>query len=471
MSGNQPSLTCAELLAATAGTLLRDGRAWSCRGVSTDTRTLAAGNLFVALAGENFDGHDCLAEAASRGAAGLVIRADAAQRLAGLPESLPAIGVADPLRALGDIARHWRRRFPIPVLAITGSAGKTTTKEMVAAIAAQTKPLLKTRGNLNNRIGLPLTLLGLEAAHELAIVEMGTNCPGEIAELARIAEPSAGLITNIGPAHLAGLGSLEAIREEKGALFSAMAGKGTAILNVGDPAICLLAARWKGESVTFGLAPGARVTAQRIEPAGPAGTRFNLLIDGIGSPVFLAAAGEHNVVNALAAAAAAWALGFDRGQIGAGLASFRPVAGRTEIRSLANGAHLIIDAYNANPASVREAIRTLRALRGSGTAFAVLGDMLELGEQARDLHLQIGAVLAEAGIADLCLKGELVRSLAEGAIRGGVQQERIVFFEDPDEAVSFLKNRVRTGDWILVKGSRKMKLEAVAEKLIAAFDQ
>jgi UDP-N-acetylmuramoyl-tripeptide--D-alanyl-D-alanine ligase len=471
MTDASPILSADEILKATGGALLRGGRGWSCRGVSTDTRTLTAGNIFIALAGENFDGHEWLAKAAERGAAGLLIRTDAAGKLAALPEGLPAIGVPDTLRALGDIACDWRRRFPIPVVAITGSSGKTTTKEMVAAIAARSRNLLKTEGNLNNRIGLPLTLLGLHGKHELAIVEMGTNSPGEIASLAAIAGPDVGLITNIGPAHLEGLGSLTAIREEKGSLFTVMAGRGTAILNHDDPAIGLLTGRWRGKRISFGLGPGAGVTAKGIEPAGPEGVDFQLVIDGIGIPVFLSAAGEHNVMNALAAAAAAWSLGFDRHEIASGLAAFRPVPGRTEIRRLGNGAFLIIDAYNANPASMREAVKTLQGLRrGSGDAVVVLGDMLELGEQAEALHDQIGTLLADANIHELFLKGDLTKALAAGAIRRGFSAERITFFENPEEVVASLRFRLKKDDWILIKGSRKMKMEAVAEKIIAAFD-
>ena len=470
MTEHMPILSAAEILKATGGTPLRGGCDWSCRGVSTDTRTLAAGNLFVALAGENFDGHDWLVNAVLRGAAGLLIRADAAEKLAAAPGDLPAIGVPDTLRALGDIARGWRRHFPIPVVAITGSSGKTTTKEMVAAIAVRTRNILRTEGNLNNRIGLPLTLLGLHGKHELAIVEMGTNSPGEIATLAAIAGPDIGLITNIGPAHLEGLGSLSAIREEKGSLFAVMAGRGTAILNHDDPAIGILAERWQGKRISFGLGPGAGVTARGIESTGPEGARFNLVIDGIGVPVFLSAAGEHNVLNALAAAAAAWALGFARHEIAAGLAAFRPVPGRTEIRRLGNGAFLIIDAYNANPASVREAVKTLQGLRGSGDAVVILGDMLELGKQSEALHEEIGTLVADANIHKLFLKGELTKALAAGAIRRGFPVEKILFFDDPQEVIASLQNRLKQGDWILIKGSRKMKMEAVAEKIIAAFD-
>jgi UDP-N-acetylmuramoyl-tripeptide--D-alanyl-D-alanine ligase len=470
MTDTVPVLSAEEILKATGGNPLRGGSDWSCRGVSTDTRTLTAGNLFIALKGENFDGHDCLAEAAEHGAAGLLIRTDTAEKVAVVAKVIPAIGVSDTLKALGSLAGDWRRRFPIPLVAITGSSGKTTTKEMVAAIAARSRNILKTEGNLNNQIGLPLTLLRLRKKHELVIVEMGTNSPGEIATLAAIAAPDVGLITNIGPAHLEGLGSLDAIRQEKGALFEIMAGRGTVILNDSDPAIKLLAGRWRGKRVSFGLSPGTDVTARKIEPAGALGSRFNLFINGIGTPVFLAVAGEHNVMNALAAAAAAWALGFDLHGIAAGLAAFRPVPGRTEIRQLENGAFLMLDTYNANPASVREAIITMQGLRGSGSAIAILGDMLELGEQSERLHQEVGTLIAETNIDDLFLKGTLTKALADGAIRRGFPAERITFFENPEEVVSFLQSRLKEGDWILIKGSRKMKMEAVAANIIAAFD-
>lgn len=469
MTADVLHISASEILKATGGVSLQGGHNWSCKGISTDTRTLAAGDLFIALAGENFDGHDCLAKAAERGAAGLLILADTAKKLAMPPEELPVIAVQDTLIALGDIARDWRQRFPIPVVAITGSSGKTTTKEMVATIASRTRTTLKTEGNLNNRIGLPLTLLRLRKSHELAVVEMGTNRPGEIALLAAIAGPDVGLITNIGPAHLEGLGSLEAIREEKGSLFEVMAGRGMTIINHDDPAIGILAGL-QGKRVTFGLLPGAAITARKIEMAGPEGVRFELVIDGISVPVSLAAAGEHNVRNALAAAAAAWTLGFDHSEIAAGLAAFRPISGRTEIRQLGNGVYLIIDTYNANPASVREALKTMQGLRGNGNAIVVLGDMLELGERSEEWHEEIGALLADMNIQDLFLKGSLTRNLADAAIRKGFPVERIAFFEDPQQVVSSLRSRLKKGDWVLIKGSRKLKMEAVATSMITAFD-
>lgn len=470
MINDAPALSAGEILEATGGTALRGGTGWSCRGISTDTRTLRAGNLFIALPGENFDGHDCLAAAAAKGAAGLLIRTDRLENLAAGTGGVPAIGVPDTLRGLGAIAHAWRMRFAIPLVAITGSSGKTTTKEMIAAIAARSRHILKTEGNLNNLIGLPQTLLGLNEGHDLAIVEMGTNTPGEIVRLAAIAAPDIGLITNIGPAHLEGLGSIEAVREEKGALFGVMAGRGTALINADDPHIAVIAERWQGKRVTFGLATDAEVTARRIEPAGAGGVRFTLVIDGIGIPVRLPACGTHNVRNALAAAAASGALGFDRQAIAEGLAAFRPVPGRMEVRRLANGAYLVIDAYNANPASMREALLTLQGLKGAGSAVAILGDMLELGGEAHELHKGVGAILAQTGVDRLFLKGTLSRSTAAGALQKGFPEERIAFFNEPEEVIASLRTQLKKDDWILIKGSRKMKMEAVAEAVIAAFD-
>lgn len=463
-----PTFSAAGLLRATGGVPLRGGADWSCHGISTDTRTLAPGNLFVALAGERFDGHDCLDDAVRKGAAGLIVRSDRFGKTA--PQGPPAIGVPDTLAALGAIARAWRERFPVPLVAITGSSGKTTTKEMLTAIASLSRKVLATTGNLNNQIGLPQTLFGLRPEHELAIVEMGTSSPGEIAKLAAIARPDIGLITNIGPAHLEGLGSLEAVREEKGSLFTAMNGQGTAILNHDDEMIVALAQRWKGNSIRFGLRAGADVTASRIESASLEGARFNLIIDGIGIPVRLSVPGRHNVLNALAAAAAAAALGFDRHEIAEGLARFHPVPGRMEIRALGNGAFLIIDTYNANPASVLEALRTLQGLRGTGRAVAILGDMLELGERAPELHARVGAQIVETGVETVFLKGDLSRSTAAGATAAGLAGERIAFFDDPRSVIRSLRTQLVKGDWILVKGSRRMKMEEVAEAIIQAFD-
>jgi len=470
MTTEAPLLFAGEILRATGGALFTGGSEWSCRGISTDTRTLRERNLFIALPGKNFDGHDCLAAAAERGAAGLLIRMDRGGKLGAGTKGLPVIGVPDTLRALGDIACAWRRRFSLPVVAITGSSGKTTTKEMLSTVASRSRKVIATEGNLNNLIGLPQTLLNIHTEHELAVVEMGTNSPGEIARLAAIAQPDIGLITNIGPAHLEGLGSIEAIREEKGALFQVMNGRGTAIINRDDDAVGILAGRWQGDRITFGLKPGADITARRVETAGQEGVRFNLVIDGIEVPVHLAAPGEHNILNALAVGAAAGALGFDREAIAAGLATFRPVPGRMEIRRLGNGAFLILDTYNANPASMRESLKTLQDLRREGRAVVILGDMLELGAQARELHEEVGGVLVKTGVDRVFLKGVLSRSTAAGAMKNGFPKEGIAFFDDPEEVLASLRSFLKKDDWLLIKGSRMMKMEVVAESIISQFD-
>lgn len=470
MTMEAPVLYAGEILKATGGSPFKGGAEWSCRGLSTDTRTLRGGNLFIALTGDRFDGHDYLAAATEKGAAGLLIRTDRLGKLDAGVKDLPVISVPDTLRALGDIASMWRRRFFLPVVAITGSSGKTTTKEMIAAIAARSRKILATEGNLNNLIGLPQTLLRIREEHELAVVEMGTNSPGEIARLAVIAAPDIGLITNIGPAHMEGLGSLEAIREEKGALFEVMNGRGTAIINRDDDAIGILERRRRGDRITFGLKSGADITARRVEKARPEGVRFNLVIDGIGVPVRLPVPGQHNVQNALAAGAAAWALGIEREEIAAGLAAFCPVPGRMEFRRLGNGAFVIMDTYNANPASMRESLITLQGLRKKGRTIAILGDMLELGTQAQELHEGIGSILVKTGVDRVFLKGPLSRSTAAGAMKKGFPKERIAFFDDPEEVLTSLRSFLKKDDWILIKGSRKMKMEVVTESIISAFD-
>jgi UDP-N-acetylmuramoyl-tripeptide--D-alanyl-D-alanine ligase len=470
MSTETPFLLVGEILKATGGCPLSGGSEWSCRGISTDTRTLRERNLFIALRGKNFDGHDCLTAAAEKGASGLLIRMGRGGKLGAGTKGLPVIGVPDTLRALGDIACAWRRRFSLPVVAITGSSGKTTTKEMLAAIVSRSRKILATEGNLNNLIGLPQTMLRLREEHELAVVELGTNRPGEIERLAAIAAPTIGLITNIGPAHLEGLGSIEAIREEKGALFQVMNGQGTAIINRDDNAVGILDGRWRGNRITFGLKSGADITARRVETAGPEGICFNLVIDGIGVPIHLAAPGEHNILNALAAGAAAWALGFDREAIAAGLTAFCPVPGRMEIRRLGNGAFLILDTYNANPDSMRESLKTLQDLRREGRAAVILGDMLELGPQAQELHEEVGGLLVKTGVDRVFLKGALSRSTAAGAIKNGFPREGIVFFDHPDEVISPLLPSLKKDDWLLIKGSRMMKMEVVADSIISTFD-
>ena len=462
-------MTISEVLRATGGTLIRGESEKTFQGVSTDSRQLQEGNLFLCLRGENFDGHRFLAAAAAAGAAGFVIQKDAGEELYGAQEKRPVILVEDTLKALGAIARFWRRKLDVPVIAITGSSGKTTTKEMAAGILGLTKKVLQTEGNFNNRVGLPLTLLRLTDQHDVAVVEMGTNMPGEIGCLTRIAEPGIGLITNIGAAHLEKLKSLAGIREEKGALFENMDRAGVAVINRDDKALDLLGRRWQGKQITFGWKQGADVSAREVRKAGPVGIAFRLRAGQEERQVRLQVSGEHNLYNALAAAAVSLAYGADLESIGQGLESFRGVSGRFEIHTLQNGAHLIDDTYNANPVSVREALKTLKGLRGGGDSAVILGDMLELGSKAGAWHRKIGRVIAETGVKSLLLMGEHGRETAAGAMEGGMTAARILFFESPEQVRDHLQSLLKAGDWVLVKGSRKMKMERMVRMITETF--
>lgn len=464
-----PRFTLQDVLTATGGTLVQSGRADAFDGVSTDSRSLAAGSLFVPLAGPRFDGHDYLGQAAGAGAAGVLVGRGRENLVKGLPAGTAAVSVPDTLRALGDLARLWRFRFAIPVVGVTGSTGKTTTKEMAAAIMGREKNLLKNEGNFNNLVGLPLTIFRMNAAHEAAVLEMGTNRRGEIARLTEIAAPTVGLVTNVGPAHLEGLGSLETIREEKGDLYRVMDGRGTAVINLDDPLLAPWAGRWKGRKITFGIDADADVTASRIAHEAERGTVFTLLAEGASREILLPVSGFHNVSNALAAAAAALGAGFGFDAICQGLMAFRPVGGRMEVYRLKNGACLIDDTYNANPASVAAALKTLQGLKGECKSTVILGDMLELGGEAERYHEEIGRAVAETGVGKAYLRGDFARATAKGALKRGMKGEQVLVDLSTEETVAHLKACLRTGDWVLVKGSRKMKMEEIVQAILGAI--
>ena len=460
-----PAFSLAEVLAATGGRLAAGDADQTVYGISTDSRQIRPGNLFVALAGEHFDGHAFVAKAVEEGADGVLV-ADAGKiKIGTANQQIGVIEAADTLRALGDLAHAHRRRFSIPVIALTGSSGKTTTREMLACILGQEKNVLRTEGNFNNLIGLPQTLFRMTDQHDAAVLEMGTNTRGEIKRLTQIAAPDIGLITNVGPAHLAGFGSVEAVREEKGDLWLHMDPAGTAVVNLDDEAVRRTADRWSGRRVTFSMSAGADVGVNDIRRNGARGVSFHLLMNGQAHKVDMKVAGLHNIYNAMAAAAAALACGAGAESIRRGLSMFQPVGGRMEILRLQNGAYLINDAYNANPASVREALLTLRDLMNSHDAFVLLGDMLELGDAAPEMHRKIGLLLATIGVAAVFLQGDFAQATAEGAREGGLAAERILFLQDDEEAVAFLKRKLRKGDWILVKGSRRMKMDRLAARL------
>ena len=458
--------TTRDIRQATGGELLAGPTEAVFDQVAIDSRAIRPGHLFVAIRGENHDGHTFLNDVVAQGIRGVVVQHDRldADRRASLDRGgVMVLGVDDTTRALGALAAHQRRSMPARILALTGSNGKTTTRAMTESILSRRFKTLATRGNLNNEIGVPLTLFRLQAEHQVGVVEMGMNHPGEIDRLGRIATPDVGMITNVAPAHLEGLQTVEGVRDAKGELLNHIAADGRAILNADDPLVRELAAGSRAEVLFFGRADDAQVRAEAVV-ATPEGTRFVLKLPQAEGPVQLNIPGAFMVANALAAAAAATVLGIEWPDIRDGLAAVRPVAGRMQIQSLAGGLTIINDCYNANPASAAAAIATLADLKGNARGILVMGDMLELGTQAAALHREIGQRAAAAGLALLCAHGPHAESLAAGARAAGMPDGRIMTGSVP-EIVDHLTAQLEPGDWILVKGSRGMRMERVIEAL------
>lgn len=436
-------------------------------GVSTDTRADVAGRLFVALVGANHDAHAFVPQALAAGAAGVLVSR---------PEAVPAEARAavlvapDTTLALGALAAGHRGGFQGPLVAITGSNGKTTTKEMCAAILSVAGPCLKNRGNLNNDIGLPLTLLERDAAHRAVVVEIGMNHRGEIAPLAAIAQPTVGVITNAGTAHIEHLGSRDAIAHEKGELVAALAPEATAVLNADDPRVLAQRTRTRARCVTFGLAAGAGVRGERVTALGERGFAFDLVIDGARTAVQVAGLGDSTVPNALAAAAAALAAGASLGDVAEGLARYQPIGGRMERVALPRNIILINDTYNANPQSMRVALESLAKLKGQSRGIAVLGDMGELGQAALEAHRATGTLVAQLRLDHLFALGDFAEKLAEAAVAAGMAAERVHVGGSHQQVADAVRDLLQGNDWVLVKGSRSMKMERVVEALAESVE-
>jgi UDP-N-acetylmuramoyl-tripeptide--D-alanyl-D-alanine ligase len=469
MINSAPMFSIDQVIKAVGGVLIAGAAENNVCGISTDSRKVEKGSMFIALRGENFDGHDFVHKAVENGAASVIISDEALLDLDKVDKSVSIIRASDTLQALGDLAHNYRQRFSLPVIGLTGSSGKTTTKEMMATIIGQKKTILKTEGNLNNLIGLPQTIFRLKAEHELAILEMGTNTRGEIKRLTRIAEPTIGLITNIGPAHLAGFGSVDVVAQEKGDLFLNMSPAGIAVVNLDDEAVKIVDERWNGRRINFSMSPNADVTVNDIEKKGARGMRFNLVIDGASQKAEMKIVGIHHVYNAMAAAACAWAAGIGPEIIKEGLSAFSPVGGRMEMIKLQNGAYVIDDSYNANPVSVRAALMTLKDLKNSHSGYVFLGDMLELGDEAEEMHRKIGMLLGTIGVNAVFLQGEYSATTAAAARDGGLSQENIFIVQDSKEGIAYLKKNLKKGDWVLVKGSRRMKMEMIVTQICEEF--
>jgi UDP-N-acetylmuramoyl-tripeptide--D-alanyl-D-alanine ligase len=446
----------AELARVTAGML--HGANAGFGKVSSDTRQLEPRALFVALRGERFDAHDFVPEAARLGAAGAVV-----ERL--VTTQLPQVVVPDVLAALTTFAREWRRQFAIPVVGLTGSNGKTTVKEMIGSILQQAGPVLVTQGNLNNHIGVPLTLCRLEALHRHAVIEMGANHEREIAHLAGIAEPTIGLVNNAGPAHLEGFRGLDGVARGKGELFEALGSSHTAVINADDR----YAGFWRGLAgkagrvLTFGLRERADFQGSNVRSrivGGGFEVSFSMTTPVGSRETVIHLAGEHNVLNALGAAAAAHAAGADLDAIAHGLASMRPVSGRLELKAALHGAQLIDDSYNANPGSLRAGIVSLASMPGEH--WLVLGEMAELGPGASQLHAELGAFARESGVQRLLAVGAEARHAVESFGPGAS------WFANPDELIATARRELKPGVTVLIKGSRVNRLERVAAALAAS---
>jgi len=429
-------------------------------GVSTDTRTLTPGALYFALSGDTFDGHQFLEEAVSKGAAGLVVSSSNLELLeAG---KVPLIKVEDTLIALQKLAKWYRRQLEVIVIGITGSNGKTSTKDFCASVVGQRYAVHATRGNLNNHIGLPLTLLEADDEDEVLVLEMGMNHPGEIAPLCEIAQPQIGIITNVGHAHIEFLGSREAIAEEKGALGRALPEVGTLLLTVGCEFADYFASRTPARAIAVGNGRGV-IRAESLSSS-EGGSSFNLVIDEErSSEVQLKVAGRHMVNNALLAAGAGWALGLSAAEISRGLQGAELTGGRLR-RFEREGISIFDDTYNANPDSVRAAIGVvadLPALNGSSRT-VVLGMMGELGRFAEEMHLQIGEHAARNQLQVISVGIEAAR-IAEGARRAGGSV--VEHFDRYEDAANWLKGTLRAGDTVLFKGSRKAAVERVMNEV------
>ena len=451
--------TLARIAAVTQGRILGGAQAAEqvVNGLTTDTRAIAQGQLFVALAGERFDAHDFLAAAVQAGAAGLLVSDE--QRLSA---GVPAVLVADTRLALGQLAAAWRAQFTLPLIAVTGSNGKTTTKEMIASILETAYPgaVLATRGNFNNDIGLPLTLLGLHAGHRAAVVEMGMNQPGEIAYLTQLARPTVALVNNAQRAHLQGMGDLAEIAREKGSIFTGLAAAGVAVFNADDAQ----SAVWQAQVDAAGQRPLRFAVNQPAEVRGTLtqqGLDFLLALQTPAgeAQLVLPVPGRHNAVNALAATAACLAAGIALPQVVAGLQSFRGVKGRLQRRQGQQGAQILDDTYNANPDSVRAGIDVLASTIGK--KILVLGDMGEIGEGSHQCHDEIGGYAKSQGVDRLYALGEASAQAVRNFGEGGRH------FCNIDKLIAAVQKELAADTTVLVKGSRFMRMERVADALVA----
>jgi UDP-N-acetylmuramoyl-tripeptide--D-alanyl-D-alanine ligase len=471
-----------DILDSTGAVLLAGDARRRVRGVSTDTRTLHGEELFLALDGPNFNGNGFAGEALRRGASGLVLRRDQAEglELRQADGGLAPIALHEsPRRALAELAAWHRERLSASVVGITGSCGKTTTKNILVSLLEDLARVVGSPASFNNDIGVPLTLLQADTSTEVLVVEMGTNQAGEIANLCRVTRPNAGVVTNVGASHLAGLGSVEGVAREKGELVASLPATGFCVLNADCRFTPLLRSMSAARVITFSV-DGDALDSRAPRAASPemhggdwgggdlnatdvwfhaGGTNFKLNgTHEVTSPLL----GLHNVQNLLAALCTCVGLGFDLERVLPAVSRLRPSRRRLE-RIEVGGMVLFDDSYNANPESARASVRVLAGFHGHARRVLVLGDMLELGDFSAELHHGVGRLAAEAGLDLVVLVGELSRATAAGALEGGLAPDRVLHFDDTDQVVQAVPQLLREGDVVLVKGSRRLGLDRVVE--------
>ncbi|MGI6604581.1 MAG: UDP-N-acetylmuramoyl-tripeptide--D-alanyl-D-alanine ligase [bacterium] len=454
-------VTVGEIVQVTGGRLLSGHLDSTVTGFATDSRQIKPGDAFVALVGERVDGHNFVSSVLAGPAVAALVMA--------VPEELPprkaVIQVEDTVSALLKLGAWYRRRFAVRTVAVTGSTGKTTTKDLIAAALNSKLCTLKNEGNLNTEIGLPLTLFNLGTQHEAAVVELAMRGPGQIARLAQVARPEVGVITNVGVTHIEVLGSQENIAAAKGELLDELPGSGLAILNGDDPWVRKQAVRSRARVAYYGMGAEVDFRATGVELLGSEGLRFQVSGPCGKGEVFLPLPGEFNVLNALAAVAVGHYFGLELSEIQKGLAAFRPSAMRLNLVKRSDGALIIDDSYNANPTSMRGALETLLQVAKGRRTVAVLGDMLELGSVAQEAHREVGRLVARLGVDVLITGGSLAAGIAAAA-RGEATAPKAVFVcADQEAAAKVAQEEVLPGDVVLIKASRGMRFETVVSAL------
>ncbi len=454
-----------EIIEGTKGLVRYGKRDESFSGISIDSRKIKKGELFIAIKGDKFDGHSFISGSLKRGARGVIYseKIKTERLIKAFPKSV-FVEVDDTLKALQNIARFYRRKFSVPLIGITGSNGKTTVKEMADTIMSRRFRTIKNPGNLNNHIGLPLSLLNLDKRHEIGIFELGMSRAGEIKELCKIAVPTAGIVTNAGLAHAENFKSIRDIAKAKAELIYSLPRSGVAIINGDDKNLVNAVRRFKGRKIFFGKGTDNDVRAEEIDEKGLE-IDFTLCIGKKRQRISLPVIGEHNVYNALAASACSYHFGVTREGIKKGLESYRGVHLRLEIIKTPEGINILNDSYNANPPSMTKALDSFSKISAKGKKILLLGDMLELGRIAMRCHREIGVIVAKGNYDFLFTVGKFAKNIAISSVKEGMQKEKVKSFKSPKEVINPLRKLLSRGDWILVKGSRGMKLDEIVNEI------